>query len=233
MRERSGSEPEWRRRSSKCVCLPARLSWLFACLVAFLGCRSRAPESPRRSAERFAEATLKGDGPAVHAMLTREGRAQYSASAVQSLLNDGGRELKLMSEQVMRDPSQCRFGRARLRLREDGAELSFLEEEGGYRVSAAPGAAIGEALGDAPPEVVLAELGRALETLDLPRILSLLSSERKKDIVSRLERLASELRHSTLGRVETTATGYVVTLRDGTRILLVAEAEGYRIVHIQ
>jgi hypothetical protein len=232
MQGRMTFEPHRRARNAVVPRSVLGAFWVGPLLIV-LGCHGRAPESPRASAERFAKATQRGDAEAVHGMLTAEGRAKYSVVQVQALLKDGRAELSQMSEQILRDSGQCRLGKARLRLRDNGAELWFAEQADGYRFSGGRGTALTFGMGAESPELLLVEFGHALESLDLPRILSLLSSDKKKEIVGHLERLARELRHSALGHVETTATGYVVTLGDGTRLQLVAEPEGYRIVHIQ
>jgi transposase len=193
-----------------------------------LACGAPAPVSPRPSAERFAKATLKSDAEAIHRMLTAKGRDQYSIEDVRALLRDGRAELGATAQSVLKDKSQCQWGRARLVLAGD-SELVLEEGARGYRITRAFGVG-GESQ---TPTAMLSELGRALDSLDLPQILSLLGSETREELQVKLRRLAEELARAGEARIEPTVSGYVATLPGGTRIELVLEPEGYRVSRIQ
>jgi hypothetical protein len=156
-----------------------------SCLA--LGCGGPALPDPRKAAQAYADAAVRGDSDRIYALLSRDARRSIGRDGTRHLVRDARRELEAQGR-ALRAPGATVEAQAEVLL-SDGSEVELSLEDGAFRVDAAatlPSAA-------RTPAQALDGLRRALERRSYAALLRVLSVEARSAMERDLRALVEGL----------------------------------------
>jgi hypothetical protein len=178
---------------------------------------------PREAVNGYARAVERGDGEAVHALLTRESQRAFGEEGTKRLLAGSQKELR---QQVvaLRSPTTTIETVATVRFA-DGEQAVLELERGRFRV----GAASGLPTGARTPEQALVELRQALARRSYPALIRVLSKDSRSAVENDLRSLVTGLEATEALDVKVDGDSAEVRVPGGHSVRLKREAGIWRV----
>lgn len=191
--------------------------------LSSLGCAGPSVPDPRDAVQQYAEAVARGDGAAVHAMLTEQSARAHGAQGTRRLVEDAREELRRQAQALSRGPLTVR---AVAVVRYDDGEEALLElRNGRFTLSSAD--ALPAAAGT--PTQALAQLRRVLARRSYAGLVRVLSSESRSAMESDVGSLVTGLEHPETLDVKTDGDTAVVEVPGGHRVRLKREGGVWKV----
>jgi hypothetical protein len=208
------SEDTRRRRGALCLLA-------VSCLGG--GCASTGVPDPHAAARTYAEAAIRGDADALHAMMTVASQRARSTNATKAMIDDERDELADQGRDLERADIRVQ-ATARLRYA-DGEEAALELHDGRYWVTAA-GALPG---GARTPEGALEQLRRVLARRSYSALIRVLSPATRAAVENDVRSLVDGLSDPDTLPVRVTGDGAVVAVPGGHQVKLKREGGVWRV----
>jgi hypothetical protein len=193
-------------------------------LLEITACGHGAPPPADATLDAVRRAMMEGDAEALFALSTSETKAVHGLDGVTDLVAEGRDELRQTAHALEKVAVQMEVT---LRF-EDGDPVALVVEDGAYRLH---GAMLGGASLGSPEDAVLA-LRAALERRSLQGVLRVLTTERRRAILTEMDALSESARDPLDYDVKITGDKAVVRLPGRTMIFLERESDEWRIVDV-